>query len=74
MCASRYGKQHSHEVKEQIKEGTFLSRPNECPEEIYEMMLSCWRMEPTARPTFTSIRGAFSSEPFAPRTPRLVYP
>lgn len=52
-----YGTQHNNEVKEQIREGTFLSCPNECPEEVHEMMLSCWRMEPQARPTFTSIRG-----------------
>ena len=52
-----YGTQHNNEVKEQVREGMFLSRPNECPEEVHELMVSCWRMEPQDRPTFTSIRG-----------------
>ena len=32
-----------------------MDRPPYCPDEIYELMLSCWRVEPDERPTFTEI-------------------
>ncbi|GMS90700.1 hypothetical protein PENTCL1PPCAC_12875, partial [Pristionchus entomophagus] len=37
------------------EEGYRLQSPTDCPTIIYEKMCECWRIEPTARPTFDQI-------------------
>ncbi|XP_043220793.1 discoidin domain-containing receptor 2-like isoform X2 [Amphibalanus amphitrite] len=32
-----------------------LQQPNVCPREIFDLMCECWRVDPTARPTFGEI-------------------
>ena len=32
-----------------------LSKPENCPDEIYEVMLHCWVHDPTKRATFTEL-------------------
>ena len=32
-----------------------LDQPGTCPREIYDLMLECWRLEPTQRPSFREI-------------------
>ena len=40
-----------------------LDQPRFCPDSIYKIMLSCWSLEPTNRPTFTDLHRAFTVEP-----------
>ncbi|KAH9518962.1 hypothetical protein Btru_008795, partial [Bulinus truncatus] len=43
------------EVTLQIKEGKRLPKPKSCPENIYQLLLSCWTSAPSDRPTFVNI-------------------
>uniref|UniRef100_A0A8C7LNJ3 receptor protein-tyrosine kinase n=1 Tax=Oncorhynchus kisutch TaxID=8019 RepID=A0A8C7LNJ3_ONCKI len=38
-----------------IKDGCHMSQPDFAPPEIYTIMKMCWNMEPTVRPTFSTI-------------------
>lgn len=38
-----------------LEQNKRLPKPNQCPNEIYELMLSCWAYEPEDRLTFTQI-------------------
>ncbi|XP_060805787.1 tyrosine-protein kinase receptor torso isoform X2 [Amyelois transitella] len=35
-----------------LREGYRMQRPNNCSRELYELMLSCWHVQPGARPSF----------------------
>ena len=43
-----YGKVNN-QVMHEIRNGQTLSRPVNCPENIFEIMLSCWQMKPHRR-------------------------
>jgi len=32
-----------------------MPAPRNCPEEVYSMMLSCWKTEPKERPSFKNL-------------------
>ncbi|KAK4016061.1 hypothetical protein OUZ56_031022 [Daphnia magna] len=36
-----------------VRTGGRLDRPPNCPDSLFELMMSCWSYEPSARPTFT---------------------
>ncbi|XP_048720592.1 activated CDC42 kinase 1 isoform X7 [Caretta caretta] len=38
------------------KEGERLPRPEDCPQDIYNVMLQCWAHKPEDRPTFVALR------------------
>lgn len=38
------------------KEGERLPKPEDCPQDIYNVMLQCWAQKPDDRPTFVSLR------------------
>ncbi|XP_030218375.1 macrophage colony-stimulating factor 1 receptor 2 isoform X2 [Gadus morhua] len=38
-----------------IKAGRHMSKPDYATAEIYQLMIGCWNLEPTHRPTFTEI-------------------
>ncbi len=40
-----------------------LEMPRNCPHSIYELMLTCWSLEPASRPTFARLHQAFSENP-----------
>jgi hypothetical protein len=40
---------------EKVLDGYRLEKPDECPDEIYEMMKRCWSEDPEIRPTFKEI-------------------
>ena len=38
-----------------------LERPKDCPQEVYDMMLMCWAMEPADRANFEKLYDNLSS-------------
>lgn len=38
------------------KEGERLPKPEDCPQDIYNVMLQCWAQKPDDRPTFVALR------------------
>lgn len=42
-----------------LQEGYRMERPENCNEELYEIMLGCWRATPKERPSFTDLRIQF---------------
>lgn len=49
-----YGKMND-QVMNEVRRGHTLSRPDDCHESVFEIMRSCWQMEPHRRPTFTEL-------------------
>lgn len=43
------------EVSEQIATGLRLSKPGNCPGNIWKIIEGCWNMEPQARPNFLKL-------------------
>uniref|UniRef100_A0A8D0F1R9 Protein kinase domain-containing protein n=1 Tax=Strix occidentalis caurina TaxID=311401 RepID=A0A8D0F1R9_STROC len=40
----------------QVGEGERLPRPEDCPQDVYNVMLQCWAHKPEDRPTFVALR------------------
>ncbi|EDQ88238.1 uncharacterized protein MONBRDRAFT_32895 [Monosiga brevicollis MX1] len=58
-----YGRQpyHGTELKQVMKAviaGRRLSQPKECPDDVWDMLYSCWIKEPNRRPTFRQLKKA----------------
>eukprot|EP01114_Cavostelium_apophysatum_P005290 TRINITY_DN1609_c0_g1_i2.p1 TRINITY_DN1609_c0_g1~~TRINITY_DN1609_c0_g1_i2.p1 ORF type:complete len:602 (+),score=84.00 TRINITY_DN1609_c0_g1_i2:143-1807(+) len=51
----------NREVVDDIQAGRRLTRPPKCPEEIYKLMLKCWKEDPEKRPTFIQIYQALAA-------------
>ncbi|XP_059798200.1 tyrosine-protein kinase Mer isoform X2 [Balaenoptera ricei] len=46
----------NHEIYDYLLHGHRLKQPEDCLDELYEVMHSCWRAEPLDRPTFSVLR------------------
>ena len=46
---------NNNSVMQNIKKGGMLTRPNNCPDSIYDLMRKCWRQTPDDRPTFLDL-------------------
>ncbi|XP_031297105.2 tyrosine-protein kinase Mer [Camelus dromedarius] len=46
----------NHEIYDYLLHGHRLKQPEDCLDELYEIMHSCWRVEPLDRPTFSVLR------------------
>ncbi|XP_006105776.1 tyrosine-protein kinase Mer [Myotis lucifugus] len=46
----------NHEMYDYLLHGHRLKQPEDCLDELYEIMHSCWRAEPLDRPTFSMLR------------------
>ncbi|GMR51917.1 hypothetical protein PMAYCL1PPCAC_22112, partial [Pristionchus mayeri] len=44
------------ELLSKLKNGDRMERPDNCSDELYEVMLHCWAENPSDRPTFTQLR------------------
>ena len=49
-----YGKMND-QVMNEVRRGHTLSRPDDCHDSIFEIMRSCWQMEPQHRPSFSEL-------------------
>ncbi|KAG8143009.1 hypothetical protein E2320_000290, partial [Naja naja] len=45
------------EVIENLERGYRMPQPDNCPEELYKLMLQCWKDKPEQRPTFEFLKG-----------------
>ena len=43
------------QAAEHIVTGTYMPRPEGCPEGLYTVMLECWKLDPWSRPTFDKL-------------------
>ena len=50
-----YGKNNQEVIEEVIRKHNLLERPENCPMNIYNLMLECWNEVPMKRPSFTEI-------------------
>ncbi|KFV08601.1 Tyrosine-protein kinase Mer, partial [Pterocles gutturalis] len=46
----------NHEIYEYLFHGQRLKKPDDCLDELYEIMSACWRADPAARPTFSQLK------------------
>ena len=44
------------QVLENVLQGYRMPRPQRCPDPLYQIMLSCWKDDPEARPTFEYLK------------------
>jgi hypothetical protein len=56
-----YGDMSNSETAQYILSGHRLAKPPKCPDEVYEVMLSCWKEKPEDRPTFKDLYASFSA-------------
>nr|XP_021192445.2 tyrosine-protein kinase Shark isoform X2 [Helicoverpa armigera] len=58
-----YGDMRGMEAIQIVESGKRLERPEDCPDEIYQVMLDCWAYNPDVRPTFSQLVDVFSQHP-----------
>ncbi|XP_031636726.1 tyrosine-protein kinase Shark isoform X2 [Contarinia nasturtii] len=58
-----YGDMKGVEVIKMVEMGSRLSKPLACPDNVYEIMSSCWNYNPKDRPTFRYLTEFFSNDP-----------
>ncbi|KAG6450497.1 tyrosine-protein kinase Shark isoform X2 [Manduca sexta] len=58
-----YGEMRGMEAIKLVESGKRLERPEDCPDEIYKVMLDCWEYIPDLRPTFGQLVDVFSQHP-----------
>ncbi|XP_029879156.1 tyrosine-protein kinase Mer isoform X3 [Aquila chrysaetos chrysaetos] len=46
----------NHEIYEYLFHGQRLKKPEDCLDELYEIMSACWRANPNTRPTFSQLK------------------
>ncbi|NWR10786.1 MERTK kinase, partial [Paradoxornis webbianus] len=46
----------NHEIYEYLFNGQRLKKPEDCLDELYEIMSECWRADPATRPTFSQLK------------------
>ena len=51
----------NEEVTQRIRRHKILTRPQECPNRLYEIMKSCWSVEPKLRPSFGELFKSLSN-------------
>jgi len=54
--AMPYSGMNNHKVLECVEQGYRMPSPKNCPDALYNIMLSCWEHKPDNRPTFEYLR------------------
>uniref|UniRef100_A0A669DCY7 Tyrosine-protein kinase n=1 Tax=Oreochromis niloticus TaxID=8128 RepID=A0A669DCY7_ORENI len=49
------------QVYELLEKDYRMDRPEGCPEKVYELMMACWKWNPSERPTFAETHQAFET-------------
>ncbi|XP_050950695.1 megakaryocyte-associated tyrosine-protein kinase isoform X2 [Labeo rohita] len=57
-----YPKMSVSEVRERVDQGYRMESPDECPPDVYSIMMSCWEMDPKKRPSFHKLRERLEKE------------
>ncbi|GMR48348.1 hypothetical protein PMAYCL1PPCAC_18543, partial [Pristionchus mayeri] len=60
-ASSPYSQLSNHSVRSFLESGGRLSQPLYCPDNVYELLLSCWRVSPMDRPSFSSLHHSLSA-------------
>ncbi|XP_058012610.1 tyrosine-protein kinase Fes/Fps isoform X3 [Ahaetulla prasina] len=55
LGATPYANMSNQQTRETVEKGIRLHAPDQCPEEVYQLMLKCWEYEPQKRPSFSTI-------------------
>ncbi|XP_077999993.1 uncharacterized protein LOC144452721 [Glandiceps talaboti] len=55
LGANPYPGMSNKEVSSQIQEGERMEKPPHCTEELYNLMMSCWSIQPKNRPNFNEV-------------------
>ncbi|XP_069743784.1 tyrosine-protein kinase Mer isoform X2 [Narcine bancroftii] len=50
----------NHEIYEYLEANHRLKQPPDCLDEVYDIMYSCWRLDPADRPTFSDLNAILS--------------
>ncbi len=56
-----YGDWNPHRIVRKVRRGYRLPRPTGCPAEIYDLMVGCWSLQSTERPSFAMLCVALGS-------------
>lgn len=56
LCSAHTAPSHRQILHKIDKEGERLPRPEDCPQDIYNVMVQCWAHKPEDRPTFVALR------------------
>ena len=46
----------NYEVLEKVPQGYRMPPPSGCPDSLYQIMMECWRDDPSMRPTFETLQ------------------
>ena len=55
LAAQPYQGLTNDQVLRYVRDGNVMERPENCPNELYDLMTRCWAFDPRNRPTFTEI-------------------
>ncbi|XP_062998940.1 tyrosine-protein kinase Fes/Fps [Elgaria multicarinata webbii] len=55
LGATPYPNMSNQQTREAVEKGIHLSIPDQCPAEVYQLMLRCWEYEPESRPNFNTL-------------------
>ncbi|KAM9311381.1 tyrosine-protein kinase Fes/Fps [Gastrophryne carolinensis] len=55
LGAVPYASMNNQQTREAIEQGTRLQAPDNCPDDIYQLMLRCWEYDPRKRPSFSTV-------------------
>ncbi|RWS08270.1 insulin receptor-like protein [Dinothrombium tinctorium] len=55
LASQPYQGLSNEQVLKYVMNGGCMTRPENCPERLYDLMCMCWEARPKARPTFTEI-------------------
>ncbi|XP_013927844.1 PREDICTED: tyrosine-protein kinase Fes/Fps [Thamnophis sirtalis] len=55
LGATPYASMSNQQTREIVEKGIRLNAPDQCPEEVYQLMLKCWEYKPQKRPSFSTI-------------------